>query len=521
MNQRRLFQRKIVLFALICVLLFPLFVLSQPATMNSAGGKLARLREEYKLSEADLGQIDPTSVSMKLATFGLQGAATNLLWSRAIRYKDREDWTNFDATLEQITKLQPHFIEVWDFQGHNVAFNISVEFDDYRDKYRQVIKGFNLMKQGIRYNEKEPRLIRRLASYIGLKIGRSDEKKYFRPMFAADRDYHAPPRDQNPLTGTRYEDRPENVTDNWLISKWWYQQAENLIDGGIASMSTMNPFLVHSEPAMQQIQYARSLEQDGKFDDKMRDAWKQAAREWLAYGLRPILTTLGFEIRLEDVERLKEERDQAYDELMAIEPGLLEKLRKQRIADLSENERKAMDKNPDDRTAEETKLADEARSKTIVRLEDLAESTDIKQRSKAIKLAEKYFDYAARYRVASQYKNFTINYGYWKNRAETEQTEQLQRVRKLLYDADKSFIDSDIPTAEQQYREAFALWREILDTHPELLEEETFVEDLREEIDRYRDLMKQVNEDRSPTLPDDFPLLDVLEMISSGRPQSG
>ena len=521
MNQRRLFQRKIIFFALICALLFPLFALSQPATTKSAGGQLAQLRAKYKLSEADLGQIDPTSVSMKLATFGLQGAATNLLWSRAIRYKEREDWTNFDATLEQITKLQPHFVEVWDFQGHNVAFNISVEFDDYRDKYRHIIKGFNLLKQGIRYNEKEARLLRRLADYIGLKIGRSDEKKYFRPLFAADRDYHAPPRDQNPLTGTRYEDRPENLTDNWLISKWWYQQAEDLIDSGVAAISTMNPFLVHSEPPMQQMQYARALEEDGHFNDEMRDAWKQAAREWLAYGLRPILTSLGFEVKLEDVDRLKAERDQAYKDLMAMEPGLLEKLRKQRVAELPEEDRKALDKKPADRNAEETKLASEAKRKTIVTLEDVARATDLKQRSQAIKLAQKYFDYAARYRVANQYKNMTINYGYWKNRAETEQTAEVMRVRQLLYQADQSFRDSDIPSSEKKYREAFSLWREILDAHPELLEEETFVEDLKEEIDRYRDLLAQVHEDRSRHLPDDFPLLDVLEKSGPPSPVPG
>ena len=171
-----------------------------------------------------------------------------------------------------------------------------------------------------------------------------------------------------------------------------------------------------------------------------------------------------------------------------------------------------MEKNPVERNAEEAKLAETARKKTTVPLEDLAEATDIKNRSKAIKLAQQCAEYAQQYRLADQYRNFTINYGYWRNRAETEQTEQLQRVRKLLYDADKSFIDSDIPTAEKEYREAFGLWREILDTQPELLEEETFVEDLREDIEKYRDLMRQVNEDRSPTLPDDFPLLDVLEL---------
>ncbi len=223
MNQQRLFKRKIIYFATIAALLFPLFALSQPATTKSPGGQLAQLRKEYKLSEADLGQIDPTSASMKLATFGLQGAAVNLLWSRAIDFKEREDYTNFDATLQQITYLQPHFYKVWDFQGHNVAFNISVEFDDYRDRYHHVIKGFNLLKKGIRYNEKEARLLRRLAFYTGIKIGRSDEKRYFRPMFAADQDYHSPPRDEDWLVGTRYEGRPESLTDNWLVSKWWYK----------------------------------------------------------------------------------------------------------------------------------------------------------------------------------------------------------------------------------------------------------------------------------------------------------
>ena len=95
------------------------------------------------------------------------------------------------------------------------------------------------------------------------------------------------------------------------------------------------------------------------------------------------------------------------------------------------------------------------------------------------------------------------------------------RVRQLLYQANQSFRDSDIPSSEKEYREAFALWREILDAHPELLEEETFVEDLKEEIDRYRDLMAQVHEDRSRHLPDDFPLLDVLEKSGPPSPVPG
>ena len=511
MNQQRLFKRKIIYFVAIAALLFPLFVLSQPATTKSPGGKLAQLRNEYKLSEADLGQIDPTSASMKLATFGLQGAAVNLLWARAIDFKDREDYTNFDATLQQITYLQPHFYKVWDFQGHNVAFNISVEFDDYRDRYHHVIKGFNLLKKGIRFNEQEARLLRRLAFYTGLKIGRSDEKRYFRPLFAADKDYRSPPPKQNWLAGTRYEGRPENLKDNWLVSKWWYKQAEDLIDSGVIPYGTMNPFLVHSEIPMQQMHYAEALESDGHFDEHVIDAWKQAGREWLAFGLRAIPTTAGFEVKLEDNERLKESRDQAYRELMELEPGLKEKLREEKRKQLDPAERKALDKPAKERNPAQAKLAAAALKQIEVSPQELATGTSEKNRAKAIKLVEQYRYYKNRTRIVDQYREMTINYGYWKNRSETEQTEQLLEARKLLYDAEQSYRDSDIPAALKQYEKGFELWRVILDENPELLAEETFVFDLWDEVEGYSKVLAQIREDGSQNLPDDFILPDVVD----------
>ena len=93
----------------IAVLLVPLSALSQPADSASKGGKLAKLREEYALSQANLGEIDPTSESMRLATLGLKNVAVTLLWDRANHYKKTEDWTNLSAVLEQMTKLQPNY----------------------------------------------------------------------------------------------------------------------------------------------------------------------------------------------------------------------------------------------------------------------------------------------------------------------------------------------------------------------------------------------------------------------------
>ena len=87
---------------IIAALLLPLSWLSQPATTESDGGILAQVREENHLSQADLGEIDPTSETIKLATLGMRGVAANILWEKANEYKREEDWTNLSATLEQI-----------------------------------------------------------------------------------------------------------------------------------------------------------------------------------------------------------------------------------------------------------------------------------------------------------------------------------------------------------------------------------------------------------------------------------
>ena len=107
--------RDLVTLVLIAVLLVPLSALSQPRDSSSAEVTW-RLRTEAQLSQADLGEIDPTSETMRLATLGLKNIAVTLLWDRANFYKKVEDWTNLSAVLEQMTKLQPNFYSVWDFR---------------------------------------------------------------------------------------------------------------------------------------------------------------------------------------------------------------------------------------------------------------------------------------------------------------------------------------------------------------------------------------------------------------------
>jgi hypothetical protein len=509
MNQQRLFIRKIIYFSAIALLLFPLFLLSQPATTFSEGGLLARLRSDAGLTQANLGQIDPTSASMKLATFGLHGAATTKLWSNAIKYKEREDFTNFGATLQQITYLQPHFVKVWEFQGHNVAFNISVEFDDYRDRYHYVRKGFNLLKEGIRYNEKEPKLLRVLAHFTGFKIGRSDEKKFYRVMYREDDDYHAPPRDQNPLWGTRYQ-RPEALRDSWLVSKWWYREAEKLILNRLASYGTMSPFLLHSDPPRQQMQYAEAIEKEGEFGTKAKQAWELADKEWQDFGARDLPTTLGFSIRLSQQEHFRKLRDQYSQELNELEAGLRDTMKQKVLDSLASEELAARNTPPEERNPDEAKIAADVEDRLNISFDQLVEELPEEKRQKALQLKERY-DYANdRFRMIEKYRE-VVNYAYWERRSQIEQSTDTIAARQNIYLGKKAYRDGDLPAARQHFEQGIRLWSAVLTKYPVLLDEYAMVDDLMKMIEGYQEILAQTREDGSRQLPDDFDLQNVVD----------
>ena len=236
MNQRSRFIRKIVYACVIAALLLPLSWLSQPATTESQGGVLAQMREENQLSQATLGEIDPASETIKLATLGLRGVAANVLWEKANDYKKREDWTSLSATLEQIAKLQPNFISVWIYQGWNLSYNISVEFDDYHDRYYWVIKGVDFLKEGTKYNTREPRLMSEIGMTIAQKIGKADEHVQFRRLFREDDDFNG--------------SLPRSQRDNWLVGRQWLVDAEKMVDQEGVPIRGKSPLLFHSHAPM-------------------------------------------------------------------------------------------------------------------------------------------------------------------------------------------------------------------------------------------------------------------------------
>jgi hypothetical protein len=518
MSSQSSFVRKIIYLVLIAVLLMPLFWLSQPATsagkgeQGSPGGKLAQLREQYKLSESQIGEIDPASVSMKLATLGMRGIAANVLWTKAYDYKMRKEWTKLMATLRQITKIQPHFINIWSSSvAWNVSYNVSVEFDDYRQRYRWVMKGIDFLKEGIKYNQNQPRLLWDMGWTISEKIGKADESKEFRKLFKADDDFQG--------------SRPMALRDNWLVGKEWFAKAVKMVDAG-ASMLGKGPLIFRSNGPMCQMYFAEYLEKDGTFGEVAKRAWVDAGNDWKQYGNEEIPTSWTDDttqepivIRLNDQEMREKTAKELVAKLDAIEPGLRQKMVEERRAALSPAQRKAFDTPPAKRTAKEAELAMQAQMSLDVTHNEVARRIKGPRHDEAIKLAkdaaknEQLANYINRYREI-------VNFVYWRLRAAVEQTDEMIEARRLIYQGDRAYAEGDLVASRDAYQKGLVGWRKVLDKEPSLIPDSTAGDDLYNVIKRYRRILAQLDE----PFPKPFILQDVIDFhdkhdpLATGQP---
>ena len=485
----------------IAALLVPLSVLSQPADSQSQGGVLARLRTKYGLAQANLGEVDPTGETMRFATLGLKNVAVTLLWDRANHYKKVEDWTNLSATLEQLTRLQPNFYSVWDFQAHNLSYNISVEFDDYRDRYAWVMKGIEFLRQGIALNQREPRLQGKMGWFIGHKIGKSDERKQFRRLFKADDDFHD--RDD--------PDRTLPERDNWLVARGKYRAGQQLADSGVPLKTTA--LIYHSEPMMTSINYAKALEEDGTFGAAAREAWNLANEELNRFAQRDIPTSWDVPIQLRLREAEAERARRLAEELEALLPGRFAALVARRREALSPEQREAVDVPRTERNDEQQKAAAAAEKALAVTWKDVAIEAPVEVRDRALDLARRRTEAEERGTMIETYRGI-VNFDFWRATCEAEVTEPALLAREKIWEADREFAAARLQPARQAYEESFLAWRQVLDASTILREDRLTAEDIAEVVGRYRKVLEQLD----VPFPQPFVLQDMLDLAAPTAP---
>jgi hypothetical protein len=523
MTRKRSFERKIVYLLVILGLLFPLVWLGQPPTIDvgdvkgSDGGLLAQLRKEYQFSEAALGDIDPASETMKLATLGLRGVAVNLLWEKSNTYKMKKDWAHLAATLEQIIHLEPHFTKVWTFQAWNLSYNVSMEFDDYRERYRWVIKGIEFLKNGIRYNRKDALLYKDMGWFISQKIGRADEWVQFRRLFKADDDFH---REDDFFAA-----RPPESRDNWLVGKDWYKLAEGFVEEEHPerAIKKTTPVVFWAYWPMCQMNYCETLAKDGVFDEKAQLAWMRATEDWKTFGAKqlPSVPLPGrpevMFVRMNDRDEWVKKAEAAVAQLEQLQPGLREKIRKERYDALTPAEKKLLELPNDKRTTKDWEQIFPIEQKLRVDHETVAFRITGENHAKAQKLAREALDAQRRVTEIESQRNI-VNFAYWQRRADVEQTRDALDARRYIYDAEKASADQDLGRARELYVKAFEKWRKVLDNPrwPDLKEQEQFGGELVDFVREYRKILEK--ETPPQPFPKDFILQDILKRHEASTP---
>ncbi|MFO0014021.1 MAG: hypothetical protein ACK553_14910 [Planctomycetota bacterium] len=484
MNNRSL-VRKIVYILMIVAILLPLYYLGRPASKGA--GKITELRSKYRMGQADIGKLDPTSESMRLATLGMRGIASTILWIRADNYKEEKYFDRFSATLNQIAMLQPHFISVWQHQAHNLSYNVSPEFEDYRQRYEWVKKGIDYLVKGTKFNSRKPILQYDLGQYVGNKLGKADEKRQYRELFRNDNEFHQYFVSQG-LNATASDALgPDRKPDNWLVGKQWFQVAYDLVTKGAGIKKS--PHLLYSYGPLWQMYHSETIEEEGVLDERARFSWQKAGQDWRDFGNRELGGATGDAVILRSLEKRQEDVAQLrarFEELTgSAREGAIEAKKKQ----IPEGKMAAFNKPMRDRTAEENRTAMEVQALIQPSYQEIAGQLPRGKQIEALELAQEL----TRAELALQDTRSLrdqVNYSYWDVRASAEQQEILVDARRMTFEANALIDIADVKGAVEKYEAAWSRWDKVFRYYPVMMTEDAG-EEVYKSINRYKKLIDQ------------------------------
>lgn len=167
--------RKLTYIGLIIALFF--------TTLFLRRGVIETRAAEMELREQSQGDVDLTGSAVYLSLSGSRGLVVCYLWVTAKDKQARHEWNELELIVNSLTKLQPHFITPWQFQGWNLSYNVSVECDRVKDKYFYVTRGIDMLSRGQRRNRDNPDLRNDIGFFYQNKIGIADEQNTFRSLF--------------------------------------------------------------------------------------------------------------------------------------------------------------------------------------------------------------------------------------------------------------------------------------------------------------------------------------------------
>ncbi|MBI5865071.1 MAG: hypothetical protein HZB38_11305 [Planctomycetes bacterium] len=134
------------------------------------------------ISQVNPIESAPPEYAFAIQAFGaFRGLLTNLAFIRAEQYKQEGKYYDAMQLASWITKLQPRFVSVWEFQAWNMAWNISVTTHTPEERWNWVYNGARLLRdEGLKYNPRAVNMYRQLSWIFGNKMSESvDEYHLF------------------------------------------------------------------------------------------------------------------------------------------------------------------------------------------------------------------------------------------------------------------------------------------------------------------------------------------------------
>jgi hypothetical protein len=173
--------KKIILLTLAAVLLVTASQLQR--TLNRERAALGLTYQAAVLENAP-----PMLAFTTVALGGFRGLIANALWIRLSDMQDEDKFFEIQQLADWITKLEPHFPQVWVNAAWNMSYNISVKFKEnapgvYSDRWRWVKAGIALLRdEGLKYNPNDILIHRELGWQFQHKMGANldDANMYYK-----------------------------------------------------------------------------------------------------------------------------------------------------------------------------------------------------------------------------------------------------------------------------------------------------------------------------------------------------
>jgi hypothetical protein len=525
------------------------------------------IRTDRGLSETTLGDVDPTSATMVLVLGGMRGIAVNFLWAQALELQKNEDWYAYEPVVESIIKLQPHFVRVWTFQGWNLAYNISVEWDQIDDKYYWIKHGIKFLQRGTRMNADSPELLWDVGWTYFHKIGKSDEAMLMRKKFQQDVE---PEIDAQGRVQPAFN--PEGL-DNFMASLKWFQSAVTKLDEPpIKKPKRMGEVPFRSYPAHARTNSVQAEEEEGQFGERIAAGWLYALQLWNEFADFEYAYTEGKKVKLDytrdiyddlyrsvtlmtraeslrrglpmdwvqadprelvahtylvwseltaaDIEKLSsEERTKRKSEWATEVWAMIVRDMPQLLTEFGQSTIDILPVGAADHLKEMRTTFEKAKGldpNLLVR--DDAEGERVRKlfaefgapAEKLGALAHEELYWCDRYATMA-------NFRYWKERAVAESESDTISVRQLFYTGLESFRDGDPETAHTKLKQGLEIWKTVLDKFPRMKADDLTVEETVRIVTAYKAVRDQL--DMPPLSPDETPFQDYMNRLAPPSPE--